>query len=337
MDLHETFRNLVAVLDDNSPKIKIVVGVVGLVGAGIFAAVSATKFKDDVKEESEDFENIKKLRKSVKHPEKCSEEELVPEKVSEHYSDKDYAKDVLNTTWRYSLKVVRRFGIPILIATASTILILNGSHVLSNRVSDLSSSLATVTTAYSQYRQKVIAKYGEDVDRQFRLGVEQKSIEQEEKVVDENGNEKIVKKKVKAPVVNGDPNLCSPYAFYFDESCGEYVKDITQREMYARAQQTLLNQQLKLGSRKWVTLSEIYDIFGRNKSEYTRDSLVVGIVYDENKNDDSDNYVDFRVQRVFVADENGRYIPKLLIDPNVEGSIYDKLPKALRYSDDCAV
>ena len=37
MDLHEKWRNLIASLDDKSPQIKIVVGVVGLIGAGIAA------------------------------------------------------------------------------------------------------------------------------------------------------------------------------------------------------------------------------------------------------------------------------------------------------------
>ena len=59
MDLHETWRNFMASLDDNSPKIKIVVGVVGLIGAGVAAAVAATKIKDDVAEEKKDLENIK--------------------------------------------------------------------------------------------------------------------------------------------------------------------------------------------------------------------------------------------------------------------------------------
>ena len=106
-------------------------------------------------------------------------------------------------------------------------------------------------------------------------------------------------------------------------------------EMYADAQQTLLNRQIKLGNRKWVTLAEIYDLFCRPKSEYTRDALVVGVVYDENnKKTNSDNYIDFRIQRVYRENEDGKYVPYVLIDPNVEGSIYDKLPKALRYSDE---
>lgn len=329
MDFHETWRNLVATLDDNSPKIKIVVGVIGLIGAGVAAAVAATKIKEDVKEEANDLENIKKARKTQK------EQSESPNEVYALYSDKDFAKDVVNLGWRYTVKGAKRFGVPLLVGTASAVLIFNGANVLSDRLSGTTEALATITTAYSNYRKGVIDRYGENVDQEIRLGVKEQKITQEEVIVDENGKEKVVKKSVKAKVANGDPALCSPYAFYVDESCTQFMKDITQLEMYARAQQTLLNQQMRLGSRKWVTLAEIYDIFGRPQEEYTQDSLVVGIVYDEkNDNADSDNYVDFRCQRVFKFDEDGKCVSKLLIDPNVEGSIYDKLPKALRYSNE---
>ena len=100
MDLHGKWRNFVASLDDKSPKIKIVVGVVGLIGAGVAAAIAATKIKDDVVEETEDFENIRKVRMSAKHPEECSEEEKVADDIAECYSDKDYAKDVVKTSLR---------------------------------------------------------------------------------------------------------------------------------------------------------------------------------------------------------------------------------------------
>lgn len=342
MDLHEKWRNFTASLDDKSPKIKIVVGVVGLIAAGVGAAIAATKIKDDVVEEKKDFENIKRLRESKRDP----REDIVTENtegtvnpdnvykdICDCYSDKDFAKDVIHTSLRYAWKFLKRFGIPIVGAAASAILIFNGANVLSTRLAGTVEALATVTSAYTNYRQGVIEKYGEKVDEELRLGVREETVTLEETVVDENGKEKVVKKREKVKVANKDPNLASPYAFYFDESCTEYVNDIVQREMYANAQQTLLNQQLKLGNRKWVTLSDIYDIFGRPQSEYTRDALVVGVVYDENKAD-GDNYIDFRCQRVYKVDTNGKFRPYLLIDPNVEGSIYDKLPKALRYSDE---
>ena len=70
------------------------------------------------------------------------------------------------------------------------------------------------------------------------------------------------------------------------------------------------------------------------KPNYGPETLVMGVIYDKDKDDlSSDNYVDLRVQRVFYMDENGRYKAKLLIDPNVS-YIYDKLPKALGYSQD---
>lgn len=341
MNLHEKWRDLMAVLDDKSPKIKIVIGVVGLIGAGVTAAIVATKAKDDVAEEKKDFENIKRLRESKRNPredvvtentEGTVNPENVDKDICDCYSDKDYAKDLIRTSLRYSWKMTKRFAVPIFAGAVSTVLIFNGAHVLEDRLSKNIEALAKVSTAFSVYRRNLRNKYGDAVDEELRLGITEEKITVEETTVDENGSEKVVRKPIKAKVANGELSKASPYAFYFDETCSEYVGDIVQREMYAQAQQTLLNQQLKLGTRKWVTLSDIYDIFGRPQSEYTRDALVVGVVYDENKSD-GDNYIDFRCQRIYKVDANGKFKPFLLIDPNVEGSIYDKLPKALRYSD----
>ena len=67
---------------------------------------------------------------------------------------------------------------------------------------------------------------------------------------------------------------------------------------------------------------------------YGPETLVMGIVYNKDEDDLAmDRYVDLRAQRVFYMDEDGRYKAKLLIDPNVS-YIYDKLPKALGYSDE---
>lgn len=339
MDLHEKWRNLVASLDDKSPKIKIVVGVVGLIGAGVAAAIAATKIKEDVVEETKDFENIKKVRMSAEHPEECTEEEKVAEDIAACYSDRDYAKDIVGTSLRYGWKVVKRFGIPIVMAAASTILIFNGANVLSTRLAGTVEALATVTSAYSNYRQGIIERYGEKVDEELRLGLKEQTITLEETITDEDGNEKVVKKKEKAKVDNG--GLPSMFARYIDESCGEYVPNITQMEMFAEAQETLFTDMLKRGT-PYITLGEIYKAFlipqidpKTGKNNYGPETLVMGVVYDESDDPNSDKYVDLRCQRVFYMDGNGRYKAKLLIDPNVS-YIYDKLPKALGYTHEKA-
>ena len=358
MDLHEKWRNLTASLDDKSPKIKIVVGVVGLIAAGVGAAIAATKIKDDVVEEKKDFENIKRLRESSKDPRVETKEivsdpdspdgikvnivavtnpENVLDEICDCYSDKDFAKDVIHTSLRYAWKFLKRFGIPIIGAAASAILIFNGANVLTTRLAGTAEALATVTSAYTNYRQAVIEKYGEKVDEEIRLGLKEQTITVEETEVDEEGKEKVVKKKQKAKVENGLPSM---FARYIDESCSEYVKNITQLEMFAESQEKILTQVLRLGNAPYITLGDIYKAFGlpqfdprTGKPNYGPETLVMGVVYNKDEDDlDSDNYVDFRCQKVFYMDTDGHYKAKLLIDPNVS-YIYNKLPKALGYAD----
>ena len=312
----------------SNPKVKIVVGVVGLVGAGIYACVKATKYKEVVKEERRTFKDIHDVHQSNKHPEEIENKELVPQEISKYYTDKDYAKDVIRTSLRYTLKTVSHFGGPILVAVASTVLIFNGASILNKQLVATTAALSSAASEFKAYRQRVGDRFGQEVEDELYLGIRKGVIK--EKYTDEEGNEQTVEKEVY--ICNPkDPLLPSGYAFWFDETCGEYCPNAQQREWLAGAFQDNLNAELQNGKRKFVTLCELYDIFRRPKNEYTPDTLILGWVYDPS-DPSKDNYINLRVERVYVPNEKGSYDIKTLIDPNIDGkSIYDCLVKRLKY------
>ena len=81
MNVKEFANNCLDKLQEASPRVKIVVGVTGLIGAGIAACVSSSKVKEELKPERKAIKDIKKIRnaqaadtKGIELPEEALEE-----------------------------------------------------------------------------------------------------------------------------------------------------------------------------------------------------------------------------------------------------------------------
>ena len=326
MNVKAVWNGMMNNLEEKSPRIKVAVGVAGLVGAAIGACVASTKLKEEIKEETKAYEDIRKIRNAQKAEEKgetLPEEEVVSKDVTFTYTDKDFSKDILRVTRNLAKKLVKLYGIPFVVAVASIYLIFNGTSVLNSRYLAMSASYSTVVKAFDMYRERVKERYGEEVEQDIYYGTRTEKVEVEE-VDEESGEVKKVKKNVK---VSDDPTACSPYAFIFDERFGEYVNDINMCEKLASAWQSLMNEELK--RKRYLVLNDLYDKFSAPDEMYTADSMIIG--WRSKKDETNDARIDFRIQRIFITDENGRRVPRILIDPNVEGDIYKKVTKDLGY------
>ena len=327
MNVKAAWNDLMVNLEEKSPRIKVAVGVAGLVGAAIGACVASTKLKEEVKEETKAYEDIRKIRnaqKAEKKGEVFPEEETVSKDVTFIYTDKDFSKDILKVTRSLAKKLVKLYGIPFVVAATSVYLIFNGTSVLNSRYLAMSASYSTLAKAFEMYRERIKERYGEEVEQDIYYGRTTEKLEVEE-VDEESGEVKKVKKNVK---VSDDPTACSPYAFIFDERFGEYVNDINMCEKLARAWQSLMNEELK--RKRYLVINYLYDLFGAPDEMYTADSMIIG--WRSKKDETNDARIDFRIQRIFITDENGRRVPRILIDPNVEGDIYKKVIKDLDYA-----
>ena len=190
-----------------------------------------------------------------------------------------------------------------------------GSHsVMQKRNAALSAAYLTVDKSFKEYKQRVIDRVGEEVEKEIRYGI--KAEEVVETVTDEDGNETTVTETVKMM----NPNLYSDYARFFDEASPYWQKDPEYNLVFLKAQQQYANDLLRAKGR--LFLNDVYDMLGIEK---TKAGQIVGWVYDP-ENPNGDNFVDFGIYdmskervRAFV---NG-YEATILLDFNVDGNIWD--------------
>lgn len=101
----------------------------------------------------------------------------------------------------------------------------------------------------------------------------------------------------------------SKYSKMFDESCAEWTKDGEYNLLYLRSTQQYFNDLLRC--KKYVFLRDVYERLG---FIITKDSIIVGWVYDENDKT-KNNFIDFGL---FNNNKKGANI---ILEFNVDGDI----------------
>lgn len=276
----------------NSPTILFVGGIVGVVGTVVLSSKATLKL------ESVLSENEKKQEQA---------NDLVSNDPT--YTAKDYTKDMATLKVRLATDVVRLYA-PSVVLGVLSVGALTGSHVtLTRRNTAIMAAYATVDQSFKDYRKRVIAKYGKDVDEQLRFETKEELVQS----TDSDGN---IVSELRA--ITG----YSQYARFFDESCRDWQATPEKNYFFLRSQQQWANDMLK--ARGHVLLNEVYDALDIPR---TKEGLVVGWVSDSKH---GDNYIDFGFMdgdnpraRDFV---NGREA-SILLDFNVDGLIYNEIGK----------
>jgi hypothetical protein len=285
-------------LQKSSPQVMFVGGVAAGLGATVLACRSTLKLSD-VLSEAEDL----KFKAQELH-------EASEKTDSVEYTDKQYAKDLTVIKVKTILNVTKLYAPAAGLAMISVAL-LTGSHVtLNRRNASLTAAYAATDQAFNQYRERVREQLGEDADRDLRYGTR----EDKETVEGEDGKKKVVKL---TRVGEGQP---SQYSRFFDEYCGNWVKNPEYNRIFLQAQQNYMNDLLQ--ARGHVFLNEVYDALGMERSGA---GAIVGWVIGKG----GDDYIDFGIfddasnprVRDFV---NGRET-SILCDFNVDGIVYNKI------------
>lgn len=276
-------RSLVQV-QKHSPIILTAVGIAGVVTAGVLAARATLKLE-------ETLDNAK-LRLDLAEN-----------------NDGNKTKAVVQNT----LSLVKLYGPSITLGAASLVCIVSAQGILHKRNAALVVAYKGLETAYQNYRDRVVEAYGEDVDRDFHLGL------RNEEVTDDKGK----KHTVKVPADGVKPT--GEYTFLFGPDNPNWVGTHEHNEFFLLQHQAVLNDLLV--ARGHVFLNEALDRLGM---ERTPAGAVTGWVYKPNDpNHTGDNFIDFRMQ--FLADTTGADMLTWpvkytwLLDMNVDGTIYDKI------------
>ena len=287
-------------VEKHSPEILMGVGVIGVVTTTVMACKATMKLNDILDECKETRDKIVEVEANPEYQEK--------------YTQEDAKKDLAINYIQTGVKVAKLYAPSVALGTLSITCLLASHNVMQKRNAALSAAYLTVDKSFKEYKQRVIDRVGEEVEKEIRYGI--KAEEVLTTIENEDGTETTVTETIKTM----DPNLYSDYARFFDESSPYWQKDPEYNLMFLKAQQQYANDLLRAKGR--LFLNDVYDMLGIDK---TKAGQIVGWIYDP-KNTKGDNFVDFGIYnmsndrvRAFV---NG-YEPTILLDFNVDGNIWD--------------
>lgn len=275
----------------NSPQLLMGGGILSMVASTVFACRATLKLEEVLERAELDLTTAKTLD-------------------HENYSENDRKKDIAIIYTRTTVDMAKLYG-PSLILGAAGVFALTKSHsILQDRNVALTAAYVAVDKAFSEYRTRVVEKYGEDEDREFRYSSEKIKIKDEE-----------TGKTIST--IRVGPGEQSMYARFFDELSSSWNKEPEYNFTFIRAQQNWFNDLLK--ARGHVFLNEVYDSLGIPRSKAGQ---AVGWVLGT----EGDNYIDFGLwdvdsttARDFVNGREGA----ILLDFNVDGVIYDKIEEVV--------
>ena len=285
----------------HSPEILLVAGVVGVVTSAVMACKATTKVNEVLANAKEQTDKVHEVLA----------DENVP---AEQYSEEDSKKDLAIIYAQTGLNLVKLYGPAVILGGLSIASILASNNILRKRNIALAAAYTAVDTSFKEYRQRVVERFGENLDRELRYNI--KAEEVDTIVTDENGNETVVKEVVNVAHDKSD------YAKCFDEYNPNWTKDANLNFCFVKQVQNYMNE--KLQREGYVFLNDVYAALGFLK---TPAGQLVGWVYDEkNPKHNGDNYIDFGLYN--INDEGARrfvngYERSCWLDFNVDGVIYN--------------
>ena len=308
------FNNVSFKMKKHSPEILMVAGVAGVVVSAVMACKTTLKVDAIMDETKEKMDKIHK-----------AEEDGVTES-GEDYFVEDAKKDTAIVYAQTGFKLVKTYAPAVAIGTLSIASILASNNILRKRNVALAAAYATVDKSFKEYRNRVIEKFGQEVDRELKYNIKAEKVPTIE-VDEETGKEKKVKKN--AFVVN--PSDVSGYARFFekytvDEDGNSILNPHWEPNneyniMFIKAQENYANDLLR--AKKRLFLNDVYEMLGLPR---TKAGQVVGWVYDED-NPVGDNYVDFGMyaDNLSYSDFANGLDPAILLDFNVDGNVWETM------------
>lgn len=289
----------------HSPEILLGVGIVtGITGAVV--ACKATPKACKIIEEKK--AQLAEIRYVHEHADEFTTEE-------NKYTDEDYKKDIVSVYTSMAVDVAKTYAPAVTLGVTSITSLLVSNRILNKRHLALAAAYATVDQAYKGYKERVVERFGPDMDRELTYNIKAKEIE--EKVVDENGEEKVEKKTVQ----ESTPPKFTGYTFVFDQYCLNHVKDADLNKMYLSKTQAFFNNKLRTDG--YVFLNDILSELGIDR---TKAGQSVGWYYDESRPEQFHNYIDFGI--LDIKDEQKRLFINgkenaVWLNFNVDGPILD--------------
>jgi hypothetical protein len=224
------------------------------------------------------------------------------------YNEAELKRDLAAISIRGVGSLARLYAPSVLLGTVSVACLTKSHAILQDRNLALTAAYAAVDNAFARYRERVVDRYGSEIDRELQYDTERIDIVDEEtgKVTSED-------------VITDAPG--SAYARFYDEySSRNWSPDPDINLLFLRNVQNYCNDRLR--ARGHLFLNEVFSELGL---AHTKAGAIVGWRWNKESGDD---YVDFGIwdgtQESVNDFFNGRE-GAILLDFNVDGVIYDKI------------
>lgn len=289
-------------LKKHSPEILVVAGVAGLVTGAVMACKATLKVHDTVEQAKTDIADI---------------HEAMETGVNKHgiaYTQEDGESDLKTVYAHTGVELAKAYAPAVGLGIVSAGCIFASNRIVTKRNVALSAAYATLDKSFKDYKSRVIERFGKDMDRELKYNIKTQEIE--ERVVDENGNETVVKRNIEV----AGPEPYSAYSIVFCEGNAGWDKDPELTKFFLVQQQNYANDRLR--ARGHLFLNEVYDMLGAPR---TKAGAQVGWIYDP-KNGDADGYVDFGIFDIHnprACDFVNGFERNIILDFNVDGVILD--------------
>ena len=287
-------------LQKHQPEIMVIGGVIGGVVAAVMACKATTKASEVLAESKDQIEQINTLAND-------------PDVTDDVYSEEDHKRNLAIVYVQTAGNLAKLYGPAVILGGLSIASILGGHNILQKRNMALAAAYATLNTTFKDYRDRVVDRFGKDVEYQIRHNLKAEEIT--EKVEDpETGKKTKVKKTV---LTRGDDEHERGYARLFDAACDNWNNDSNLNRSFLSGAQNYFND--KLHAVGYVFLSDIYRYLGFRETPECR---VVGWTLGGN----GDGYIDFGFDQddMFM---NG-YNKDVWLDFNVDGPILETFPES---------
>ena len=279
-------------------------GVAGIVGTVVLACKATLNAEQVIDNHHKRLQMINEAIEAVQNGE-------VDAEVAVTYDEKAIQRDKLIAYCKTIGEFTKLYAPSVIIGTISIGLILTSHGIMKRRYLGVVAAYNLLSESFRQYRDRVIADGGNDLDRKYMYGFEKEEIV--EQVTDEKGKTKNVKETVET----SDGKICSPYARWYMQGVPSWNKSLELNRMFLQSQEKIFNNILQ--TRGHVFLNEVYDALGFKQ---TPEGAVTGWL-----KDGKDGYVDFNIyapdNRMFVNGEDNA----ILLDFNVDGVILDGIPR----------
>ena len=215
------------------------------------------------------------------------------------------------------INVCKELAVPVALEMASITCMIGGHRINVKQKAALATAAGTVIKEFKEYRDSVVERFGDEVDKELRYGVKVATIEKTEK--DDGGKEKKTKEKVQA--IDEGKLTGSDYRVIFDSANSKYwSKDAWTNKSLLKSVQKEANA--KLIRNGFLFLNDVRKMLGM---EPTVSGQVVGWIWDL-EDSERENHVDFNIfnsSDAYVRKFLDGYENCVILEFNVDGVIID--------------